>query len=204
MALHDCIIDRGYAKTTLADVASAARMSPSHVLYYFPGKNAILSQYFAQVAQRIMSRLEAFGSEDPEQQIQRLARLFFAGKGISKTEIGFMLECFGVAVHDVALQQQKTELDRYCKRYLRQVFERSPCGPQKAANFAELAYAMLVGLRTAAYFDDQLGQQRALEMFRDELLSMANAAPVKPERKARQTARRARAPEPAGPRPARN
>jgi AcrR family transcriptional regulator len=204
MALHDCIIDQGYAKTTLADVARAARMSPSHLLYYFPSKNAILSQYFAQVAQRIMKRLEEFGSEEPERQIQLLATLFFAGRGISKSEIGFMLECFGVAVHDVELRQQKTELDRYCKNYLRKVFERSPCGPQRASNQAELAYATLVGLRTAAYFDDQLGQQRALEMFRDELLSMANAAPVKTGRRARTSTDRARASAPGRPQSARN
>ena len=41
-ALHDCVIEKGYAKTTLADVARVAGMSSSHLLYYFRGKDAIL------------------------------------------------------------------------------------------------------------------------------------------------------------------
>jgi AcrR family transcriptional regulator len=62
-ALHACVIDRGYAKTTLADVARAAGMSPSHLLYYFDGTDAILAQYFTNVGQRIRDRLEAFSIE---------------------------------------------------------------------------------------------------------------------------------------------
>lgn len=49
-ALHDCIVEQGYARTSLTDVARAAGMSPSHLLYYFPGKDAILEDYFAHVA----------------------------------------------------------------------------------------------------------------------------------------------------------
>jgi AcrR family transcriptional regulator len=175
MALHDCIIDQGYARTSLADVARTAGMSPSHLLYYFPGKDAILAQYFAHVTNRIINRLESFRSETPDRQVQLLATLFFAGRGITKAEIGFMLECFGVAVHDPELRRQKTELDRYCKAYMRELFEQSPCGPAKAAESAEVAYALLVGLRTAAYFDERLGPQQALEIFRGEMLSIANS-----------------------------
>jgi AcrR family transcriptional regulator len=184
MALHDCIIDQGYAKTSLADVARAAGMSPSHLLYYFPGKDAILAQYFAHVTNRIINRLESFRSETADRQIHLLATLFFAGRGITKAEVGFMLECFGVAVHDPELRGQKTDLDRYCKGYLRELFENSPCGPAKAAESAEVAYALLVGLRTAAYFDERLGPQQALEIFRGEMLSIANAT-RSPGRRAR-------------------
>ncbi|MEL7045167.1 MAG: TetR family transcriptional regulator, partial [Pseudomonadota bacterium] len=31
-SLHDCIIENGYSKTTLADIAKKAGMSPSHLL----------------------------------------------------------------------------------------------------------------------------------------------------------------------------
>lgn len=175
MALHDCIIDQGYAKTSLADVARAAGMSPSHLLYYFPGKDAILAQYFAHVTNRIINRLESFRTETSDRQIHLLATLFFAGRGITKAEVGFMLECFGVAVHDPELGRQKTDLDRYCKAYIRELFQNSPCGPAKAAESAEVAYALLVGLRTAAYFDERLGPQQALEIFRGEMLSIAHS-----------------------------
>ena len=177
-ALHHCVIEKGYPKTTLADVARAACMSPSHLLYYFPGTDAILFHYFANVARRIGERLEDFRTETPERQIHLLTELFFAAKGITKSEIGFMLECFGVAVHDKRLHGEKAELDRFCKAYLKQLFEKSPCGASRARDSAEVAYAMLVGLRTAAYFDEQLGPRHARRLFHAEMLNLANLRPV--------------------------
>lgn len=173
-ALHDCVISKGYAKTTLADVARGAGMSPSHLLYYFRGTDAILAHYFALVCRRVIKRLESWRKEEPEQQINLVAELFFAGKAIKKSEIGFMLECFGVAVHDKRLRGAKAAIDRYCKEYLRQLFEKSPCGAAQSEASAEIAYAMLVGLRTAAYFDEHLGPRHAHRLFRETMLQLAN------------------------------
>jgi AcrR family transcriptional regulator len=172
-AFHDCIISKGYAKTTLRDVAQAADMSASHLLYYFPGKDTMLERYFENVAQRIIERIESFQTESPEQQIDLLADLFFAGKGITRSEIGFMLECFGVAVNDKPLRREKTKLDRFCKTYLKKLFEQSPCGPDSARAYAEISYAMLIGLRTAAYFDKRLGLPRARRLFHNQMLNLA-------------------------------
>jgi AcrR family transcriptional regulator len=176
-ALHDCVIDRGYAKTTLADVARGAGMSPSHLLYYFQGTDAILAHYFSIVGRRIIQRLEDFRGEEPQRQIRLLAELFFAGTAVKKSEIGFMLECFGVAVHDKRLRSEKTAIDRFCKEYLQQLFERSPCGPAQATTSAEIAYAMLVGLRTAAYFDARLGPRHARRLFHESMLRLAQLPP---------------------------
>jgi len=172
-AFHECIISKGYAKTTLRDVARAAEMSASHLLYYFPGKDTILEHYFENVAQRIVDRIESFQTESPEKQIDLLADLFFAGKGITRSEIGFMLECFGVAVHDKQLRRDKKELDRICKAYLNGLFKQSPCGPKNANAYAEISYAMLIGLRTAAYFDKRLGLPKARSLFHNQMLDLA-------------------------------
>ncbi|MGB8692171.1 MAG: TetR/AcrR family transcriptional regulator [Steroidobacteraceae bacterium] len=186
-ALHDCVLERGYGNTTLADVARAAGMSPSHLLYYFPGTNAILAHYFANVGQRIVERLNGIRAETPERQIHLLADLFFAGKGITKSEIGFMLECFGVAVHDKQLHREKTALDRACKDYLQQLFESSPCGTSNARSSAELAYAILVGLRTAAYFDQRLAPHKARRLFHAEMMHLANLTATVAGRKPRRS-----------------
>jgi AcrR family transcriptional regulator len=177
-ALHDCVIEHGYPKTTLASVARAAGMSPSHLLYYFPGKDAILEQYFADVSQRIVGRIQGFRKENPERQIVLLADLFFGGRNVTKSEIGFMLECFGAAVHDERLNREKTELDRYCKSYLQELFEQLPCGPARARDAAELAYAMLVGLRTASYFDEQLSPAHARQLFYAEVSNLAEVGRI--------------------------
>lgn len=171
-ALHDCIIDKGYSKTTLADIARTAEMTPSHLLYYFSGKDAILEDYFENVAQRIVERMERFRTETPERRIDQLVDLFFAGKGITMSEIGFMLECFGVAVHDKQLHSEKAALDRFCKTYLEELFVESPCGASMARDSAEIAYATLIGLRTAVYFDDRVDLPSARRLFRDSIQSL--------------------------------
>ncbi len=174
-ALHDCIIDKGYPKTTLADIAEAAGMTPSHLLYYFRGKDAILEQYFQNVADRVLERISEFSNQGPERQIDLLGGLFFAGKGINHSEIGFMLECFGVAVHDQKLHSEKAELDRQFKVCLKKLFEAaSPESAARAEDSAELAYALLMGLLTAAYFDERLGLPQAQRLFRSSMLGLAN------------------------------
>ena len=53
------MLARGFAATSLADVARAAHMTPSHLLYYFKGKDAILNACFEGVTAQIMSGLRA-------------------------------------------------------------------------------------------------------------------------------------------------
>ncbi len=173
-ALHDCMIKVGYAKTTLADVAEVAGMYPSHLLYYFDGKDAILQQYFQNVADQILRRLEKIRGKDPRRQIDLLAKLFFAGAGITKSEIGLMLECFGVAVNDKVLRREKADLDAKCKAYLAELLEQTPREFQSSAeDSAEVAYATLIGLRTAVYFDKGFNLAEAHRLFRTTMFKIA-------------------------------
>ena len=173
-ALHDCMIRVGYAKTTLADVAEVAGMYPSHLLYYFDGKDAILQQHFQNVADLILRRLDKIRGENPRRQIDLLAKLFFAGAGITKSEIGLMLECFGVAVNDKVLRREKSELDAKCKAYLTELLEQTPRRfLASATDSAEVAYATLIGLRTAVYFDKGFDLGEARRLFHTTMLRIA-------------------------------
>ncbi len=173
-ALHDCMIKVGYAKTTLADVAEVAGMYPSHLLYYFDGKDAILQQYFQKVSNQVLRRLDKIREESPRRQIDLLAKFFFAGTGITKSEIGLMLECFGVAVNDKVLRRNKAELDAKCKAYLTELLEQTPCGFLSGAeDSAEVAYATLIGLRTAVYFDKGFTLLEAHRLFHTTMLKIA-------------------------------
>lgn len=173
-ALHDCVISKGYANTTLRDVAQAAGMTASHLLYYFPGKDAILVHFFKNVSRVLLSRLEGFSKEPPDRQVDLLSDLFFAGKGITRSEIGFMLECFGVAVHHETLSEEKATLDRQCKAYLKGLFESlAEKKPRDAEDRAEIAYAVLIGLRTAAYFETELDLPKARRLFHDSIIRLS-------------------------------
>ncbi len=173
-SLHDCIISKGYVKTTLADIAEGAGMSASHLLYYFNGKEAILEQYFANVAVRFLERIEAFAQHPAEQQVQLLADFWFKGETSTRLEIGFMLECFGNAVNDDILRITKADFDSRCKAHLASIFA---CAPQlllaDARDSAEIAYSMMIGLRSAVYFDDDISLERAHTLFTETVNRMS-------------------------------
>ncbi|MEP5764191.1 MAG: TetR/AcrR family transcriptional regulator [Halieaceae bacterium] len=178
-SLHDCVINKGYVKTTLADIAEGADMSASHLLYYFKGKEAILEQYFEAVSVRFLERMAEFIMEAPEQQVRLLADFWFKGEASTKTEIGFMLECFGAAVHDDVLKVTKAEFDLSCKAYLIQIFDAAPSAfMESSSDAAEIAYSMMIGLRSAVYFDDDIDLKGAHRLFLNTLQRMCGFDPV--------------------------
>jgi AcrR family transcriptional regulator len=172
-SLHDCILEKGYVKTTLADVAEGAGMSASHLLYYFKGKEAILEQYFASVSVQFLERLYQFSQQEPREQIQSLADFWFKGEASTRKEIGFMLECFGAAVNDDVLRVTKAEFDVRCKAYLADIFDNAPSiFMDEAKDAAELSYALMIGLRSAVYFDEDIDLEDAHRLFLNSMLSM--------------------------------
>ena len=174
-SLHDCIITKGYVKTSLADIADSAGMSPSHLLYYFNGKEDILEQYFEMVSVRFLQRIDEFSHEPPVQQIRLLADFWFRGAASTKLEIGFMLECFGAAVHDDVLKVTKAEFDLRCKEHLGRIFDQAPSIiMNEAKDAAEIAYSVMIGLRSAVYFDDDITLDDAHRLFQNTLLRMGN------------------------------
>lgn len=173
-SLHDCIIRKGYVKTTLADIAEGAGMSASHLLYYFKGKEDILEQYFQSVSVRFLERIETFNGPGTEEQIDLLADFWFKGEASTRQEIGFMLECFGVAVNDDVLKVTKADFDRRCKAYLNELLQGAGGSLfTSSRDAAELAYSMMIGLRSAVFFDDDLTLEEAHRLFRDALMRMS-------------------------------
>lgn len=149
-------------------------MTASHLLYYFKGKEDILEQYFQNVSVRFLERIETFGGHGTEEQIDLLADFWFKGETSTRQEIGFMLECFGAAVNDDVLKVTKADFDARCKAYLVDLFDGA--GESLFTNSrdaAELAYSMMIGLRSAVYFDDDITLEHAHRLFRQALFRMS-------------------------------
>ena len=173
-ALCERMLARGFAATTLADVARAAHMTPSHLLYYFKGKEEILNACFEGVTAQIMSGLAALDAEPLPGRLDRIAEFFFGGKLLDKSDLAITLEFFGTAVHDKALHATKACFDRTVKAWLAQSFAAAPRAPGVTAeNAAEAAYAMIVGLSTSAFFDERLGFARARALLAATLHNLA-------------------------------
>jgi AcrR family transcriptional regulator len=179
-ALCERMLARGFAATTLADVARAAHMTPSHLLYYFKGKEEILNACFEAVTAQIMTGLAALDQGPRERRLLRVADYFFGGKLLDKNDLAITLEFFGLAVHDKGLHATKAQFDHMVKGWLTHTFEAVGCAPGLAAeDAAEAAYAMIVGLSTSAFFDERLGFPRARNLLRDSLHNLAGTAAPK-------------------------
>lgn len=173
-SLHDCILTQGYVKTTLADIAKGAGMYPSHLLYYFKGKEAILEQYFENVSESFLEKIDSFSTQESREQIQSLTDFWFKGETSTVKEIGFMLECFGAAVNDEALKSTKREFDERCKDYLEKIFCACPSTfIDNNKDAAEIAYSLMIGLRSAVYFDSDIDQDDAHRLFLSTILTMS-------------------------------
>ena len=173
-SLHDCILAQGYVKTTLADIAKGSDMSPSHLLYYFKGKEAILEQYFENVSVSFLEKIEEFSTQEPREQIQSLTDFWFKGEASTVKEIGFMLECFGAAVNDDVLKVTKRDFDERCKSHLAKIFDDCPTVfMNNSTDAAEIAYSLMIGLRSAVYFDSDIDSEGAHRLFLTSVLTMS-------------------------------
>jgi AcrR family transcriptional regulator len=152
-ALHRCIREHGYARTTLTDIALKAEMSPSHIRYYFDGKEAILKFYFEMLCHDIVSEIRRIPFHDPEQWLCDFARYYFGNPRISQTGLAVIVEIFGVAMHDAGMKAIKIGFDNEMRAILRRFFEQAGCAegltPETAA---ELARAMDIGLKYSTAF----------------------------------------------------
>lgn len=148
-------------------------MTASHLLYYFNGKEDILEQYFQNVSMRFLERIETFSGHSTEEQIDLLVDFWFKGEASTKLEIGFMLECFGAAVNDDVLKVTKADFDTRCKTYLTGLFEGAGASLfASSRDAAELAYSIMIGLRSAVFFDDDITLEHAHQLFRQALMRM--------------------------------
>lgn len=174
-ALYECIIDQGYANTSLTDIATRAEMTPSHVGYYFDDKAAILVHY----ARGLCDRIEAgFPPIDPDRTPDALIDdvvAFCFGEGQPNTEfLGVVQELSGLAVHDEALREIKSQHTQSWQRFLQVLFDAvPPVTGVDSRGAARIAHALLAGLDTNSVFNPTLSRTTAQQLFRDTLRTLA-------------------------------
>jgi AcrR family transcriptional regulator len=179
-ALDRCMQEKGYAHTSLNDLAAAAGMSPSHLLYYFSGKEEVLEIYFRAAEVTILADVTAHAGDAAEDRIDHLAGFFFGGWLKNRHELGNVLELFGQAVRRRPLRVVKSRFDRRMKAYLVDLFGKTPrliC--HSAEDAAESAFALCIGLIATTYFDERLNLARARSLYREGLRHLAGLPPAR-------------------------
>jgi len=179
-ALYACMSKRGYANTSLKDIAEAAGMTPSHVGYYFDDQAAILEYYAADLCERIVASFPDLDESDPGRLADAIARFCFGEGQLNTAFLGVIQELSGLAVHDARLYEIKREHASAWRAYLEQFFALAkPRNGRIPREAAWLAHAMLVGLDTNTLFDRGLSRETAHELFRRELRTLAGAPDAK-------------------------
>lgn len=163
-ALHRCIRRKGYAFTTLRDLAEEAGMSASHVRYYFDGKDVVLEYYLEQFVQIVRHDLEEIGELPVERRVLAIADRFF-GERVTRDRISVLFEIFGIAIHNKRLHALKAAHDEQVMGIIRRTLaEARGTGVADVSDDAVALHALLVGLSTNMLFsaDQTLAKGRLL------------------------------------------
>ena len=142
-ALRRCILRKGYSATSFNELAQEADMSPSHVFYYFRGKDAVLRELYREVAERLVARVATHRGEPPEDQFRIMSAFAFAGEVFSHEERLVFTELIGQSMHNPSIRDIRDELTTAIGQYLTDVFESCPRAPGLSAEDAGLVAAAL-------------------------------------------------------------
>lgn len=175
-ALHRCIREVGYARTSLTAISVKAKMSPSHIRYYFENKDAILEYYLESLCTQIVADLKAIPAENPQIWMERFCDYYIRNPRISRVGLSVLVEVFGVSVHSPRLREIKSAYDREIRALLEAFFDQvgtiRGVTPQVAA---EVAQGLEAGLKYNAVFQDGYDPDRATAVFLAVIQRLAGA-----------------------------
>jgi len=176
------MLTKGFAETSLTDLANSANMSVSHLLYYYPSKDAVLFDLSEQINARIWADVTASGEEPPEERIHALVENVFVHGAVHKSELAILRELIALSTHRPELQAKLQAYNGKMMGYLEDLFSKVPRQPGLTAlDAAEVAGAIWVGLVTNADYDERLNASRARRLFRRTLLLLANLDSASPK-----------------------
>lgn len=122
-ALRRCILRQGYSATSFNELAQEAGMSPSHVFYYFQGKDAVLKELYRDLAQRLIASVSLLQEKSPEEQFQAMSDYAFAGEAFTHDERLVFTELIGQSLHNPSVREIRNGLTTAVVQYLTNVFE---------------------------------------------------------------------------------
>ena len=122
-------------------------MSPSHVFYYFQGKDAVLQELYRDLAQRLMASVSLLQGQPAEEQFKAMSDYAFAGEVFSHDERLVFTELIGQSLHNPSVKELRDGLATSVVAYLTNVFESCERAKGLSADNAGLAASALgIGL----------------------------------------------------------
>ena len=179
-AMDACIREKGYAATSLTDIAIKAQMSPSHIRYYFDGKEEILEFYLAAICEQIVRDIDGIPRKTPAQWTSDFTRYFITNPDLTKATVMLMVEIFAVSAHNPKLMKIKARYDNFVRKTLVDFFKWA--GTTDGLSPEDAAYrlwALEGGMKFNSMFQSDFSKEKAGAIFHDELVRLAGLAAKK-------------------------
>jgi len=158
---------------SLNDLAKAAGMSVSHLLYYFPNKEAVQQQLVSAIIQQMNNEMNAYRFAPPEKRIQLLADYFFGGPSIPPAYRSMVLEQMALTMNNAKYRTEAKKTTNAMQAYLRDLFRDAPMAPATTIDEAAIvAGSMWMGLFITSYYYAPLTKERARKIFARTLLQL--------------------------------
>jgi AcrR family transcriptional regulator len=168
------LLRKKVATGSLNDLAKAAGMSVSHLLYYFPNKEAVQQQLVATIIEQMNNEMNAYRFAPPEKRIQLLADYFFGGRSIPPAYRSMVLEQMALTMHSTKYRARSKKTASGMQAYLRDLFRGAPMAPSMDVEEAAIiAGSLWMGLFITSYYYDPLTRTRARKIFERVLLQLA-------------------------------
>jgi len=168
------LLQRKIQSTSLNDLAKAAGMSVSHLLYYFPNKEAVQEELTTAIVEQIAGEMNAYRFASPQKRIELLAEYNFDGESIPPAYRAMVLEQMALTMHDAKRRARAKKRANAMQSYLRDLFRGAPmAGSTSVDDAAMIAGALWIGLFITSYYYDPLTRQRARKIFERVLLQLA-------------------------------
>lgn len=131
--IHDTIIKRaaaiiarrGYAATSIGDIAEACDCSKSRLYHYFDGKESILREMLTTHVDTLLEKCRQvfYGSREPKERFLQLVKLFLEIYAVSRDQHVVLLTCLDVLPPEQrnALISKQRELIAYVRDALLQL-----------------------------------------------------------------------------------
>jgi AcrR family transcriptional regulator len=173
-ALRRCVRQKGYAETRLSDLAKSSGISVSHLLYYFPSKEAVLDKLCREFLGDFSSEFKRHRDDSPEDQLNILVNQLFLENPERSADQALGLELVALSMHRPVTRRILREHNHRMMTYLAELFSKLPrqegVTPEEAAR---IAVGLRFGLFANSIFDDYLDSQSARRIFRRSLFQLA-------------------------------
>jgi len=173
-AAMTALAERGYARTSVSDIAAAAKMSKGAVHYHFESKDDLIAQVLARCAEVMRDRVrDAWDAPgEPQERIRRALREMRSTRRGASPELRVLADLMAQGIYDpklrAAISKMFEENREEVLRHLAASFEMLGLKPRVPLEVVpRLLLGMLDGLALHDFFDPMEGDsdtvQEALE-----------------------------------------